>query len=346
MKHCGNTLTEYSLAAGLVAVLSIVGVKALGLSTSGLLEKPAQNPTLAKLSNLDFSGGANPAEFSQNVHQAQGPVALKGSGYYGISLDPQTGMPVLGMTDATTGSVTNATSLEGNQWNSLGQFRLADTLEQLAKNEKDPASAAYLTKLSEISYYLGGAEGELDQVPGLNLVDGYTHSDAARDIDTYRQQLQTLMANPPAGMSPETLAKAIPLAADVYNIAQSYHHALQSLPPTPEGMSFRFTSGNRVGEGSPGLLLQAAELQQELFYKSADQTVPKTITESMSISYLKETATQLLSDNKVESALVEATFTDAQHLEKIPTASSTTSSSNSGKGSSGSSSGHSNRGPG
>lgn len=309
----GNTLTEYGLALGLVALLGIGAMQVLGTSTSGTLGGVKNNEdSLLKMANLDFTGDQAPSLYNGNVE-------IKGNGYLVLTPDPNTGLPVLMMTDSNTGSVKNATSIEGAMWNTLGGVKLGDSLMALAQEQADPAVASHLKLMAEKTYYLGAVEGELDGVQNLERVDSYGNIHALKDLMRLQSELKTLMENPPAGMTPETIMASMPLAADAYNIAQTYHERLsQYLTGNPDdnfSMPSNIESG--FGAGRPGLALANSTLAvpQSLSSLGIDPNMQQNIENVFDIPTLKSVANQVLNDNQVSSAPVEATFNDAQQIE-------------------------------
>lgn len=306
---------EYGMIIGLFGILTMGALQLLGNSVIDSLGgvKRSEVPIM-RLASLDFGQPVS----ATVAGGAAGSVPLKGGGYYQVVIDPVTGQPILQLTDSNTGSVTNATSIEGAQWNSLGHFRLAMTLESLAKEQTNPAYASYLDKLANKAYYLGVAEGELDKIPGLNLADMYSRVDAFRDLGRLQGELQALFASPPAGISPAVMQEAAPLVADVHNIAQTYINALDMMggPNT----DFVLTGEDyHAGTGMPGLVLanldkiELLELDPRYHGMLAEETIP--------LADVKKISQRLLSDNHVDSPLVEATLTNATNLDQQATTS-------------------------
>jgi Flp pilus assembly pilin Flp len=315
----GNVLTEYGLILGLVVLLSIAGLQVTGGSVSSLLGGFNRNESsVSRLVSLKFGDG-NTATAGQSI--TNGPVSLNGAGYYTFEIDPATGLPSLKLTDGNTGAVSNATSVDGQQWNVLGQFHLADSLDKLAAAETNPATAAYLKKLANISYYLGAAEGEADGIPGLELGDNYGKLHAAQDIVYYQSQLTQLINNPPAGMDRATLTQATALTADVYNIAQGYNAVLTPMlkSGTPQDFIFPWVADG-LGLGQPGAALNVPLADVTYFPPdSSSSTANVTIEQVFTVSQIQGLAQNILSGYQVSTEPVRATMTGATQLNQAST---------------------------
>jgi hypothetical protein len=309
----GNVLTEYGLILGLIALVGVAAVKTHGLSVSELLggfDKSKQ--PVSHMAELNFQLTSGKQQTQNPV--AKGAVPLKGPGYYTVAINPHTGQPILQLTDNNSNAVTNATSIDGSQWNSLGQFRLANSLEDLAAAEQDPAARNYLNKLAKYSYYLGLAEGELDNVPNLQLPDNYWHIDALKDVISLKAEIQKLMNNPPSTISQESLTQALPLATDVYNIAQSYSNKLSQYA-NQRNIDFYPATTPGIADGEPGNMLTSTAPMT--CTKIPAQEHGMTAAEVMSYQDLKAVAASVLSDNHVESTNVESTLTDATAVDNL-----------------------------
>jgi Flp pilus assembly pilin Flp len=315
----GNVLTEYGLILGLVVLLGVAGLQVTGGSVSSLLGGFDRNESsVSRLVSLKF-GNSNTATAGQSI--TSGPVTLNGAGYYTFEIDPATGLPTLKLTDSNTGAVSNATSVDGKQWNILGQFHLADSLDKLAAAETDPATSAYLKQLADISYYLAAAEGEADGIPGLELGDNYGKLQAAQDIIQYQSQLTQLISNPPAGMDRATLTQAMALTADVYNIAQGYNVAMSPLLKSGAPQDFVYTWTNTgLGNGQPGAAMGATAADVTYWPPDHASSVGNmTIEQVFTIQQIQGLAQDILSGHQVSTEPVRATMTDATLLEQAST---------------------------
>lgn len=313
--EAGNTLTEYGLAIALIALLGFTGLKVLGGSVSETLGSVKQNEApLMRMASLDFGGTGT----APSMTVAQGNVPLTGKGYYTLAIDPATGIPSLKATDGGGSTATNATSIEGDQWNTLGGFHIADSLEELAKAQTDPAAQDYLMQMAKTAYYLGAAEGELDGVQGFEFPDDYTNLHAYRDVLKFQSELKSLMSKPPAGIDPALLREAMPLAVDVYNIAQTYSNSLAPIVSQYPNQNFgtnALGANHNFGSGTPGSMLEAADKLVAELDTRADLNNKLSYTQIMSFTQLKNTAQQLLAANNLDSEPVKATFTDAEMIE-------------------------------
>jgi hypothetical protein len=220
------------------------------------------------------------------------------------------------MTDSGSGAVSNATSVDGQQWNVLGGMRLAGSLEQMASSQTDPAVSQYLQKMATLSYYLGGAEGELDGVPGLELDDNYGNLDAYLDIEKYKGQLNALLSNPPAGMSQQTYREAMPLAADAYNIAQAYYQHLEPVVAKHPDQNFYLPQYENLDFGTGKVSEALTSPTSEFTYQPTFPPSGESFAQVMSLQELKTASTQMLKDNKVTSDPVVSTLTDATQLDQ------------------------------
>ncbi len=219
----GNTATEYAIVIGLVGVLGIAALTGLGDSVYKVFLN-----TSSQLGGLNADGGNTTDRAASDEPLNDGPVQLTGPGHAILTTDPATGEPRVAMNQ--NGGNSNATSVDGNQWNSLGGMRLANALEELAAQQTDPTAAAWMQEMAKLAYYQAGAESMLEGQmitpldPGLvdSRMNGqaYTAANAVTDLKTYQAQLKNMMQNPPAGISQADRVKALAFASDAHNIAQ------------------------------------------------------------------------------------------------------------------------------
>jgi Flp pilus assembly pilin Flp len=296
----GTTMAEYAMLIGLVGVVSIIGLKALGGSTHQLIAGTGTglktNNTMSVLKPISTSNSTAPK--------------LKGTGYYAFVTDSVTGRMTLKMVDGNQGIATNVTSVDGNR-NTLGTLMIANKLQQLADAETDPELQAYYSKMAKLSYYLGGAEGELDDVPDLDLDPGvYNNGQALKDVVMSSQELQLLLQNPPANLqNTAEYAEVMPLAVEVYNIAQNYKNSLSEfISADGTVVSFGSSQANTSGNGSPGSALASNDLIV------GNPAIGASFDDLISYNDMRSRASKVLSDNKVESAPVESTLTDATEV--------------------------------
>lgn len=303
----GVSLSEYAILLGLVGVLSVAGLKALGVSTSNLFQ--GSSNTLASHNTLSLLDG-QPQPIKTNLAASTGP--LPGKGYYGIVSDPANGLPVLQLVNGSQGAATNVSSIDGTKMNTLGTIMLANALDKLASAETDPELQNYYSRLARLSYYLGGAEGELDDVAGLQGY--YDNADALRDVLAYKSQLQSLMLQPPPGMDPAAIDAVMPLTANVYNIAQNYANALSKYVK-PDGSIQNFYDGQSTTNGNPGDLLKHIALT------AAKPDIPTGRSYDQLVSYdqMKSLSSQVLAAKNVESVPVVSTLTSATEVDAIAT---------------------------
>jgi Flp pilus assembly pilin Flp len=225
MSQSGVTLAEYAVCLGLVAVATVAGLKLLGGSVNDLFIGVNNSVDSNKAA---VAGGVTPFSLTP-VNQSSVPAQpFSGTGYYKMVTDPATGLPTLKLVQGGSGNV-NVTSVDGNLANVFGSSVIADHLKELASLATDPATKDYYNSLAQSIYYMGGAQGELDSVPGLELKaatddqpDPYNKADALRDLMVYQTQLMDSLKNPPANVDSKALAAILPYAVDAYNIGNSY----------------------------------------------------------------------------------------------------------------------------
>jgi Flp pilus assembly pilin Flp len=313
--QAGISLTEYALLIGLISVFGIFGLKSFGNSIHQLFSGAGSH---LETDNTLILLQPNQGNVTTKLSPAK--LSLKGGKYYSIVTDPKTGMPSLKLTSGAEGIAVNTTSTDG-QFNTLGTVMLAQSLDQLAQNETDPKKKDYYTRLADLSFYLGGAEGEMDSVPNLDLAitneyGTYTRGDALRDIYAYRQEIKALMKNPPENMSKDELMAVLPLATDVYNISQTYLNAYSKFidrngnVPGNFGLADACTGTTcRAGNGTPGSCLSNAD--KVTFLPNANKMINMSYDQLVTPTQIRSASNVVLSSKQVESARVENTLTDA-----------------------------------
>jgi len=317
----GVTTTEYALFAGLLAVTAIAGLTVLGGSVNGLFS--GADTRLSAPNTLSILAPVQPAKTivvtnaqaasPQANLQISNPTAYKGSGYYAVVTDPVTGMPKLQLTDGTAGEVKNVSSVDGNQLNALGSLMLARKLDQIASEQTDPQLQDYYGQMAKLAYYMGAAEGELDDVGGLHvttILDGrkYSNGDALRDLNQYHAQLETLMQNPPGGVNPQEFGTVLPLAAEVYNIGHNYVNQLNAYIKPNGEVTNNFKTDPIVRNSGP-----AAGSTFRLIETMIPGGTPtgKSYEQYVSYTDLKNTVTTVIKENLPVSQPVETTWNDA-----------------------------------
>jgi Flp pilus assembly pilin Flp len=328
----GNTLTEYGLMIGLLALASVAGLKFMGSSTSDLLGGfSTTHPSVNKMMKIDFSSYARSGVWGDATGSE---ISLKGRGFYTQTVDPKTGKVEFKVTDSSNGISTNATSLEGDQWNILGQIRLADTLWQLAGQQTDEASQDFILSLAKASYYMGAAEGEIDGVNTFQMFDlegmenNYGKINAYYDIRRLQGNIQALLSNPPANLDKQTLQQVSAMALDVYNIGQSY---VTTLKPAVEYAEREGKLGFNLkldisGVDQPGIALtmtrQDAVNCDKLSCGNPQSNGGPDIEEVFqnNIVLLREMSQKVLASSGTATAPVVATLTDATQIDHTATA--------------------------
>jgi Flp pilus assembly pilin Flp len=328
----GVTVVEYAVLLGLVLVLSIGGLKLLGGSISSLLGNASQKS--AEQGTIKLLGPTAQSAFASGT-----TLGLKGSGYYGVKINPATGQPELTMIDGASATNSNVSSIDGSRMNTLGSVMLANSLADLAAQQTDPDLRSYYDKMAKLSYYLAGAEGELDEVPGLRIdTQGnatYTKGNALGDIVIYTRQLDALMNNPPKTLSSTDYRQAMPLAADVYNIAHQYQNAFSRFVDEKGQVKQNFgvpqLSSMEVccatGDETPGSALRYAtqatsKMPPDL--PPVGKMINAPYDKLVNYDQLKAVADGVLATNKVDNLPVTSTIQDAQDLHDMASGCSTT----------------------
>lgn len=310
----GVSLTEYGILAGLIALMSVAGLQLLGGATSTLFGAHSQNLT----ANTPLKLLATPSASKVATSDGSSIVMLQGSGYYSIGVDPATGQPMLQLVNGAEGVATNVSSIDGGRMNTLGTMMMAQSLADLAEQQTDPVLKDYYTKMARAAFYLGGAEGELDDVPGLGFdPPAYTNGNALRDVYLYSQTLQGLLKNPPSQLNSQNFNEVMPLGANVYNIAKNYLNTLsQFISPNGTVVGFANKDGNS-GNGSPGSILAESTL-----HETSTPVLSNQYEDLQNYTTLKKVAAGVLADNKVSNVPVKSTLANAttidQKAESIP----------------------------
>jgi len=344
----GVALTEYALLLGLVSLLAFAGLGMLGdtsfnlfAQTGNMLSDMGFGQKLA-LKNVTTGGltvtGGSTVFAKTAAPGSASSLALKGSGYYQMVIDPVTGQPSLKLVDGSSGVNVNVSSVDGSRFNTLGSIMLANKLDQLASQQTDPQLKDYYSQLAKYAYYMGGAEGVMDNVPGISqgnvqaghydpvtgTLQTYTLGDGLRDINTYQQQLKDLLANPPANLNAQEFQQVMPYAVDVANIGQNYlNNFKQFISPDgqvtqnfgdPSQCQSTGAGGCNLGTPGPGASLADASNAvanppgvHEMSGQSYDSLVP--------LDQLKINASQVLANYNVKDTPVVTTFTDAQTVD-------------------------------
>lgn len=341
----GVAIAEYGILLAMVAVLAVGGLTLLGNANFNLFAQAGN--ILSELGFGDFtplkdtSGeqlavtGAGMAPGTPGS-TGQSRVYLKGGDYYTMVVDPATGQPSLKMINGATGVSVNVSSVEGSRFNTLGSVMLAKKLEELAQTQTDPNLKGYYGQLAKYAYYMGGAEGVMDNVgevawdnvmagkadPVTGVYQTYTLGDGLRDLFSYQQTLQGLLNNPPVNLDAGEFGQVMPYAVDVTNIAQNYLNNFQQFI-TPDGevpQNFGNPSQcNSAAEhggcdlGTPGPGASLANVDSAVVN-------PPNVHRMIGVSYdslvpldkLKANANQLLANYSVADVPVVATFQDAK----------------------------------
>lgn len=315
----GISLVEFSVLAGLLVLTALITLQLLGVSISNMLV--SMGPELksrSTLSLLDSKYPGQPASlYGQTLQSGVVAEHIKGSGYYALEANPQTGQPALRLVDSSSTEVKNATSLEGNQMNTLGTFMLARTLDALAGQQTQPELQDYYSKMAKLAYYMGANEGEIDDVSGLSQGTAYSNGDALNDLMSTQRALNDMLQNPPAGLNPQAHAALLPLAVDAFNIAQNYVNHLETFidanGSVPKNFSTLNPDTNKRIAG-PGIAL--AE-KTELAISTDPRIRGVTYEKLVPYENLKQTVEALLTQQGLTQP-VQITLENAQALDTDP----------------------------
>jgi hypothetical protein len=312
----GITLAEYAIVLSLVGILGLLALKGLGRSTSGLLmgssNTLANNSTLSLVQPDGGKGGSSESSSAAN----NTPIAFKGTGYYTVGFDPTTHQPTIQLADTAT--ATNVTSVDGNQLTTYGTMLLATRLDRLATAQSDPAISSYYASLAKVAYYLGGAEGELDDVPALDLdVNKYTNANALQDVLAYKEKLQAMLQNPPKGIDSKEFMDVMPLAVDTYNIAQNYANTLSRFVKADGTVQdFGVADVGNSGSGTAGSSLRYVD---NLVVLNADGLIPvptDSYDDLVKLTKLKKAAQQIVAGVVSSTEPVYTTMKDATGISR------------------------------
>lgn len=292
-RNAGSTATEFGILVALVVLLAVGGLMALRGSITNLLAGLSGRTAISNPGSIIGSnspGGSAPGKGSSG-----GSVILQGGKGY-MTLNLQSGGPVLQPVQSGGGAVTNATSVDGNHWNSIGTVMLGNTLQQMADQQSDPKAAAFLAEWAKYGFYSAQAQSIREGMPivGIEQMTNnpqvtnpiYTPQNALVDLYTYQQQMMTLMKQPPPpSLSQADYASALAVMTDMYDIGQGYI--------------------NQSGVSSASLAsMQAGQAQTEQAATLIDYSQLKT----QSIAYLQ--------NQNIPTTPVKVTVTDSNKLDQ------------------------------
>lgn len=337
----GVTLTEYAILIALIAGLSVIGLKLLGNSTSDLFigtSKSLEASTIAAVASAASPTNSSDSENSQWISK---PTSKEN---YQITTDPVTGQPLLELVP-TGGSGTNVSSSDGMQ-KTLGTFMVAETLTKMANAEKDPYAQSYYSKLAELTYYLGGTEGVMENIDSLQVSEEvtigknkkaeeieapYTPQNALSDLMTYQNELEALLSSPPLGVSKEAVNKVTPLVKSSLEIADSYIENNQDfIQETKKGdiivdasinevlgaeLSELSTYGNGKNKGKGNSNGKAKGKGKIKSMPTASQSYHNLV----SVDKLRDIAQSMVIDSQVSSTPVETTLENAVKIDPVLT---------------------------
>lgn len=305
----GQSLGEYAIIAGLIITVCIPALMLLGGNLSNSLGHMLGSNAQKQTPPLNITASSLPSS-STNLtpqHLTAPSGYYKGTGYYAVILDPVTGKPII--TSVQTSQI-NVAGSNGNL-NTLGTTLLAQQLEKLALQQTDPELKNYYGEMAKLSYYLGAAEGELDDVSEFNFsTERYGNGDALQDIYNYHQALLSMMQNPPANANPQQLQEVLPLATEVFNIGHNYVNSLSQFITADGRVSASFSqNGDESDNNQPGnILTETSGLT------AIEDSTRQSLASLVPYDEVQQMADNLLSSYPVESVPVSTTLKDAQSI--------------------------------
>jgi hypothetical protein len=222
LKSLGNTLGEYALLFGLIALLSMAALRVLGSSIEDTLSfKSSATGTNKVNSYINSILGAPSTAMKEQV-----PVASSNS-------NAQTPMALTSFMINSSNSDTNATSVDGTTtqvaFNTIG---LIGKLNTVIDTMNDPSALAWANEISRYVHYMAGAMGDEVGIESLTVqsVDSgiYRESSVMRDVYTYQQKINFLLQNIPPNTNPEQVKLVSLFATDAIRNAQPF---IQELDP-------------------------------------------------------------------------------------------------------------------
>lgn len=253
----GQQLSEFAIILGLVVVLSGIilfqfkdSVPELINGTSGNLKDSSDSHMVSQtLGGTNTGASGNGTTSFPSATGGEGPQPQKFQ--LEIQLEPvdqrveirpysSTGTDGIGNTTSELGEDTrvdiNRSKVYPALDNVYGTLKVAKVLQAMADEEPDNTVKAYYQHLARLSYYIGGTEGELDDLNGLDInpsITGngknYSNGDAARDIINYSKQLRDLVDHPPASLNHQSLFMAQALGHEVWRVSQTYINGFKGL---------------------------------------------------------------------------------------------------------------------
>jgi Flp pilus assembly pilin Flp len=291
----GNTMAEYAILIGLIAVASIAGLTLFGTSTSNLLAGAGQNNDALEMTRMNFSGS------SGSGLAVSRPSSGVAGGTYQPGTNPQTGLMDMQVFRGIESRGTNVTSIEGDRRNSSGSLTLALSLEALAKEALTPEEANYYMALAKKAYMIGFVEATIDENNSpVGLSDQYSRETAFLDLAIYKAQLVEVMRNRPANIMMSKLGEAMALASEVENIGQEYINMIDQY--------------KRQGQLSPNfyLNLEAAHGQIAPQWEKQDSAVSLS-----DMPEVRDTAANIAGNNQTSSLKSQITLNDASQLDAM-----------------------------
>jgi hypothetical protein len=206
-RNTGNTLVEYGICIGLVVVLAGVSLKLLGGTIASLLNNGGNQAKTAQINDY----------MSLQFNSAAGGTKALPAGT--IAINAQTGQAALPINTAATG--VNVSSIDGGMITKAeASVAFATKLDRLSDSIQDPKVRDWAQKITQISHYISGAEGDYAGVEELTVQikddkQAYTQANALKDIYTQQLELQKLISNPPKNANSADVRKVLALANNI-----------------------------------------------------------------------------------------------------------------------------------
>jgi hypothetical protein len=301
----GVSLAEYGALTALLLITVMGSMQLLGYSISDLLSQSQQTLT------------------TQSTISVLNPIpSSAGNGLSPQLNSPNTGIaqPAMGLTDTGNNYTNNLTSVEGTQLDTVGSLILGKQLQALADAQTDPEARDYYAEMAHLAYYMGAAEGELDNVVGLDLGSEYTDGDALQEVYDKQKALKALMDNPPANLkvSAGDQEMVLALATKVYDIADLYSSSLSRFIKNGKVTTHFDMGNNESGDGTPGNIYKNAAL-----LKPKNSGLSKSSFEDhVDYNEMKSLADKVIAQHSATKT-VETTLKNAKKIDETSTSSNT-----------------------
>lgn len=342
----GQSLQEYAILFGLIGVVGIGSLVAMGGNVQDLFNNSSDvlagrgtgGNDVNRLTAM-LSTPANPnanqtatttGDWGSINDGPQDTTGASGSVQYTLQVNSQTGqLEITAQGGQNTTSADGGTSaVKTKEQYAFSTIKIANTLDAIAQAELDPASKAYIANLSKMAYYMGMAEGEMDDISAIeesfdkqNL--DYVNGTALRDLINYSGTLDAALKNPPAGLSGNAKSLIMALGQEVSGIGQQYQSNLTQFVDkngniitnwsNPENCSPK--TGKCASNGEPGDSLVG---EKDPGYNDIARLSDSSMGD-VKFEGIKAAANKLIENGTITKEPVQVTLTDAKTLDEAAT---------------------------